>query len=74
MQRQTKHEFMKLSSWIVSFREEEEIKRNVVISLFILILCCQFDQQRSLSSCVIMINSYFISEGVNWTTLVRQRL
>jgi hypothetical protein len=41
------------------FKKKKEIKRNVFIDVFILILCCQFDQQRR----AIMINSYFISES-----------
>ena len=37
---------MKLSFWIVSFQEQEEIKRNVVIDVFILIYVVSFDQPR----------------------------
>ena len=56
--RHAKHGFIKLPACFVSF--QEEIKRNVVI----LILCCQFDQQRPSSSCVIMINSFLISKDI----------
>ena len=60
MWRRVKHDFIKSPYWFVYlYKKKKEIKRNAVIDVFILILCCQ-SINNDARVCVIMMTSYIV--------------